>query len=97
MLVNQMQRDLASSHVLEVCASLIAVTNLITADMAPAVHGEVTKCLDHQAETVRKKAIIALHRLHQISPDVVTQSDIVERLRKVLCDRDPAVVSSVLA
>mmetsp|Transcript_36217 Transcript_36217/g.79277 ORF Transcript_36217/g.79277 Transcript_36217/m.79277 type:complete len:1063 (-) Transcript_36217:1167-4355(-) len=96
MLVNQMQRDLASSHVLEVCASLIAVTNLITADMAPAVHGEVSKCLDHQAETVRKKAIIALHRLHQISPDVVTQSDLVERLRKVLCDRDPAVMGASL-
>ena len=31
MLVNQMQRDLISTNVLEVCASLIAATNLITA------------------------------------------------------------------
>ena len=94
--MNQMQRDLASSHVLEVCAALIAVTNLITADMAPAVHTEVGKALDHQAETVRKKAIIALHRLHQIAPDVVTRSDVIEKLRKVLCDRDPAVMGASL-
>ena len=91
-----MQRDLASSHVLEVCAALIAVTNLITADMAPAVHTEVTKALDHQAETVRKKAIVALHRLNQIAPDVVTRSDVIEKLRKVLCDRDPAVMGASL-
>ena len=91
-----MQRDLASSHVLEVCAALIAVTNLITADMAPAVHTEVTKALDHQAETVRKKAVIALHRLNQIAPDVVTRSDVIEKLRKVLCDRDPAVMGASL-
>jgi AP-4 complex subunit epsilon-1 len=95
-LVNQMQRDLASSHVLEVCAALIAVTNLITADMAPAVHTEVGKALEHQAETVRKKAIIALHRLNQIAPDVVTRSDVIEKLRKVLCDRDPAVMGASL-
>jgi len=34
MLVNQMQRDLNSSSVLEVCAALIACTNLITSNMA---------------------------------------------------------------
>ena len=96
MLVNQMQRDLASSHVLEVCAALIAVTNLITADMAPAVHVEVAKALEHQAETVRKKAVIALHRLNQIAPDVVTSEDVIEKLRKVLCDRDPAVMGASL-
>jgi len=30
MLVNQMQRDLQSSHILEICGGLLATTNIIT-------------------------------------------------------------------
>jgi len=45
MLVNQMQRDLNSSSVLEVCAALIACTNLITSDTIPAISTEVIKAL----------------------------------------------------
>jgi len=56
MLVNQMQRDLNSSNVLENCAALLAVTRVITADMVPAVCGDVTKLLTHSNETVRKKS-----------------------------------------
>ena len=96
MLVNQMQRDLQSSHVLEICGGLLACTNIITADMVPAVSGEVAKLLDHSSETVRKKAIICLHRCHQIAPETVTQPDMIEKLRKVLCDRDPAVMGCSL-
>jgi len=40
MVVNEMQRDLNSSSVLEVCAALIACTNLIT-----AISTEVIKAL----------------------------------------------------
>jgi AP-4 complex subunit epsilon-1 len=96
MLVNQMQRDLQSSHVLEICGGLLACTNIITGDMVPAVSGEVAKLLDHASENVRKKAVICLHRCHQIAPETVTQSDLIEKLRKVLCDRDPAVMGCSL-
>ena len=96
MLVNQMQRDLQSSHVLEICGGLLACTNIITGDMAPAVAGEVTKLLAHSSETVRKKAIMTLHRMHQIAPETVTRSEMTEKLRKVLCDRDPSVMGASL-
>ena len=96
MLVNQMQRDLQSANVLEICGGLLASTSLITADMVPAMFGLVTKLLDHDSETVRKKAILTLHRFHDLSPDVVTDVELYEKVRKVLCDRDPAVMGSCL-
>lgn len=96
MLVNQMQRDMSSSSILEICGSLIAVTNMITADMVPAMSSHVEKILDHGSETVRKKAIIAYHRFHQLCSDTVSRDDLVEKLRKSLCDRDPSVMGSSL-
>ena len=96
MLVNQMQRDLQSSHVLEICGGLLATSSLITPDMVPAVSGEVSKLLGHASETVRKKAIMAMHRFHQLAPETVPVEDMVEKLRKVLCDRDPAVMGASL-
>ena len=96
MLINQMQRDLISSNLLEACGALLAVTTLITPDLVGTVSTQVMVLLDHTAETVRKKAIIALHRLHQLAPDTVTKRDLVEKVRRVLCDRDPAVMGSTL-
>lgn len=96
MLVNQMQRDLQSANVLEICGGLLACTALITGDMVPAVSGEVIKLLGHDAETVRKKSIITLHRFHQLAPEIVTTDELYEKVRKVVCDRDPAVMGSCL-
>jgi AP-4 complex subunit epsilon-1 len=96
MLVNQMQRDLQSPNVLEICGGLLAATTLITSDMVPAMSTEVAKLLAHDAETVRKKAIVCLHRFFQLAPDVVTEDDLFEKVRKVLCDRDPSVMGSCL-
>ena len=77
MLVNQMQRDLISSNLLESGGALLAVTSLITSDLVGTVSPQVIGLLEHSAETVRKKAIIALHRLHQLSPDIVTSQECV--------------------
>lgn len=96
MLVNQMQRDLISSNLLESCGALIAVTSLITPDLVGTVSTQVIGLLDHNAETVRKKAIVALHRLHQLSPDAVPQNELIEKVRKMLCDRDPGVMGATL-
>lgn len=96
MLVNQMQRDLQSSNVLEICGGILAATSLITSDMVPAVSGEVIKLITHDSDTVRKKAIVTLHRFYQLAPETVTREDLVEKLRKVLCDRDPSVMGASL-
>jgi AP-4 complex subunit epsilon-1 len=96
MLVNQMQRDLQSSSILDICASLIAVTSIITSDMVPAMQALVSKMMEHSSEIVRKKAIIALHRFHQLAPEAVEKSELIMLLRKVLCDRDPSVMGASL-
>jgi AP-4 complex subunit epsilon-1 len=96
MLVNQMQRDLQSTNVLECSGGVLACTNLITSDMVPAVAGEVTKLLLHDSATIRKKSIVALHRFYQLADDVVTFNDLHTHLRKILCDRDPSVMGACL-
>ena len=64
--------------------------------MVPAISADVSKLLSHANQTVRKKAIIALHRFHQIAPDCVTATELIEKLRRVLCDRDPSVMGASL-
>jgi len=96
MLINQMQRDLVSSNLLESCGALLAVTSLITPDLVSTVSTQVMGLLEHSAETVRKKAIVCLHRLHQLNDDAVSKQELVEKTRKMLCDRDPAVMGATL-
>lgn len=96
MLVNQMQRDLQSSNILECCGGVLACTTIITADMVPAVAGEVSKLLQHESATLRKKAIIALHRFYQLAPEVMTREELRGHLERALCDKDPAVMGSSL-
>jgi AP-4 complex subunit epsilon-1 len=116
MLVNQLQRDMASSNQLECWAALTALTKLVTKDMVPAVMSDVLRLLSHkvnlrtkcppvflsfshisiifflQVELVRKKAVMALHRFHQLSPGSV--EGLGEKARRCLCDRDPAVMGA---
>jgi AP-4 complex subunit epsilon-1 len=94
MIINQLQRDLQSSNHLEVCAALMAVCKLVTVEMIPAVQPMILELLRHDAEIVRKKAVMALHRFHQLNPDAVT--DIGDSLRRTLCDRDPSVMGAAL-
>ncbi|GMI06337.1 hypothetical protein TrLO_g12007 [Triparma laevis f. longispina] len=96
MLINRLQRDLASSNILEVCSALTAVVRLITTDMVATVVNDVTKLLSHQNDLVRKKSIIALHRLHQLDESNITSQDLTGHLRRILCDRDPSVMGASL-
>ena len=66
MLVNQIQRDMTSTNLLEASTALSAVCKLVTVDMIPAVIGEVLKLLHHDSELIRKKCLCALHRLYQM-------------------------------
>jgi len=96
MLINQLQRDLASDNILEVTAALTAVVRLITPDMVATVLNETIKLLTHGSENVRKKAIITLHRLHQLDSSTPSADELIVHLRKVLCDRDPSVMGASL-
>lgn len=87
LLINSIQNDLRSDNYLEVCMSLIVVCKLVNAETIPAVLPLVTKLLEHKQAAVRKKAVMALHRFHQI--DTQSVADLPERIRKVLCDMTP--------
>ena len=96
MLINQLQRDLQSSHVLETSCALIALGNLATVDMIAAVSNFVIQALEHGSDMIRKKAIHALYKCYQMDSSVVTKDELVSKLRKILCDRDPGVMGASL-
>ena len=94
MLVNQLQRDMNSTNHLEACAALSAVCKIVNEDMIPAVIGNVLKALRHDVDAVRRKAICALHRLYQLDKTCVI--DHVEKVRRMICDKDPSVMGASL-
>ncbi|CAA6668204.1 unnamed protein product [Spirodela intermedia] len=94
LIVNTIQKDLRSDNYLVVCAALAAVCKLINEETIPAVLPQVVELLGHPKETVRKKAIMALHRFHQRAP--TTMSHLISNFRKRLCDNDPGVMGATL-
>eukprot|EP01137_Pigoraptor_chileana_P031775 Opistho-2@20145 len=94
LLINTLQRDLKSNNMLEVCAALTAVCRLANAEMVPALLPLVESRLTDQREAVRKKAVLALQRMHSKAPTIV--SGISEQLRRALCDKDPSVMGASL-
>mmetsp|Transcript_23595 Transcript_23595/g.38929 ORF Transcript_23595/g.38929 Transcript_23595/m.38929 type:complete len:1140 (-) Transcript_23595:210-3629(-) len=94
LLVNTMRRDLKSSNHVEVCATLIAIPKLINVETLPALTPPVVSLLEHPHEVVRKKAVMVLHRLYQLQPSCAVELS--EKLRRVLCDKDPAVMGASL-
>ncbi|EOD28102.1 Adaptor protein complex 4, subunit epsilon, partial [Emiliania huxleyi CCMP1516] len=83
----------STSHV-EVCATLVAIPKLVNLETLPALMDPVCALLDHPSEVVRKKAVMALHRFCQLQPS--SAADLSEKLRRVLCDKDPAVMGASL-
>ncbi|GER56215.1 AP-1 complex subunit gamma-2 [Striga asiatica] len=81
LIVNTMQKDLKSDNYLVVCAALNAVCRLINEETIPAVLPQVVELLGHQKETVRKKAVMALHGFFQRAPGSV--SHLISNFRKV--------------
>lgn len=94
MLINQLQRDMKSSNQLETCAALAALCKLATEDMVPAVIGDVLKLLNHEMELVRKRAVIAMHRLYQLDKSFMIGH--ASEIRRALCDKDPSVMGGTL-
>ncbi|KAK2989926.1 hypothetical protein RJ640_013850, partial [Escallonia rubra] len=94
LIVNTIQKDLKSDNYLVVCAALNAVCRLINEETIPAVLPQVVELLEHPKESVRKKAVMALHRFYQRSSSSV--SHLVSNFRKKLCDSDPGVMGATL-
>ncbi|GFH14152.1 adaptin_N domain-containing protein, partial [Haematococcus lacustris] len=99
LLVNTLLSDLKSDNFLNVSTALVVTTKLIGADLINAVFPMVVERLKHPKETVRKKAIMALHRFQQLDPrheGALAGLDTDKHLRTCLCDKDPGVMSAAL-
>lgn len=94
MLIAILQRDLASTNDREVAAALITIAKIISPDLIHALSESIVGLLTHQSETVRKKAIMVLHKFVKLVPSCVTQYN--EQFRKALCDPDPSVMGASL-
>ena len=92
LLINTIQKDLRSANLLEVSFALVVVSRLANAEMAPVLVPLVSPLLAHQSEMIRRRAVIAFHRLVQIGSEISAQQ-IHQVMRKSLCDPDPGVMS----
>lgn len=93
LMINTIQNDLRSDNILIVCAALDTICNLCSEDVVPAILPLVLDLLKHPKEIVRKKAVLALHRMHQKSTYV---EDSLSHFEELLCDKDPSVMSAAI-
>ncbi len=95
MLVNQLQRDLSSSNILEISTALMAISKLLTNEMKPALIPSIRELLNHEHSSVRKKAIFALFSAYQLDPSS-TFENMSEIGQRSLCDKSPEVMGASL-
>ena len=89
LLINTIQKDLKSSNLLEISFALIAVSKLVTAEMVPALTALVGPLLTHSSAMIRRRAMIAFHRMVQLSDT----DDVHAVIRRSLVDSDPGVMA----
>jgi len=94
LLINTLQQDLRSDNWLEASMALTVVAKLLNAETIPAILPLVVKLLDHKEGTVKKKAVMVLHRCHQIDPSSI--SVLGGPIRKALCDSNISVMAASL-
>merc|ERR1740124_112194 len=94
LLVGGLQNDLISANQLEVATALTVVCKLVNREIIPALLQQVIKLVDHKEANIRKKAVMVLHRFFQLDPDCVP--GIIDKGKKLLCDKDPSVMGASL-
>mmetsp|Transcript_37052 Transcript_37052/g.72769 ORF Transcript_37052/g.72769 Transcript_37052/m.72769 type:complete len:1154 (+) Transcript_37052:39-3500(+) len=94
LLVNSLQQDLQSENFLEVSMALTVVCKLVNAETMNILMPLVVKALEHKQANIRKKAVMVLQRFYQLQPDAVMSLN--DKVRKVLCDKDPSVMGAAL-
>eukprot|EP00891_Asterochloris_glomerata_P002814 jgi/Astpho2/2814/fgenesh1_pm.00050_%23_25_t len=91
LVVNTLSTDLKSDNYLVVCTALTAICKLISPDLINAVLPRTIELLTHPRELVRKKAVMALHRLA-----LICWTELDRHFKQALCDKDPSVMSAAL-
>ncbi|KFH14088.1 adapter-related protein [Toxoplasma gondii MAS] len=63
LLINTIQKDLASPNILNVQSALHCVARLLTPEMLPALLPSLSSLLQHSHAAVRRKAVMAVHKV----------------------------------
>jgi hypothetical protein len=95
LLINTIQKDLKSSNILEISFALIMVSKLANLEMVPVLMSLIQPLLSHVNELVRRRALIAFHRLVQID-DSIDPGLVQQVVRRALADPDPSVMGAAL-
>ncbi len=74
--------------------ALTVVCKMVNRETVPALLPLVLRLLEHKQPNIRKKAVLALTRFNQIDPSAIASHN--DKVRKVLCDKDPAVMGASL-
>ncbi|KAI0707595.1 ARM repeat-containing protein [Earliella scabrosa] len=94
MLVNSIRKDLESTSVPRICLALDTLIQSPSRDVIPAIQSRLHDLLSHHSVDVKRRALLAFHKLSDLEPEILR--DIVNKTRKRLNDSDPLVVSAAL-
>lgn len=94
LLVATLQADLQSKNIYEVMAALITISKILSPFIVQALVEPLSKLLNHANENIRKKSVMALHKVVKIAPNAVTE--ISDKINRALCDKDPSVMAASL-
>lgn len=94
MLTATIQKDLTSSNIHEIVIGLTALTKLMNSSIVASVSDSVLKLMSHQTDLVRKKTLLVIQKIQKVSPGYIT--DLPEKMKKGLCDREPSVMAAAL-
>ncbi len=89
-----LQQDLKSDNYLEASMALTVVAKLVNTETIPAILPLVVKLLDHKEGSCKKKAVMCLHRFHQLDPSSI--ASLGAPIRKALCDSNISVMAASL-
>ena len=94
LLVASLQKDLQSDNWLEVCMALGAIAHFSNSLIIQAVSEPVMKLMTNKDPQIRKKVAMVLFKFYQTDKNSVP--DIDSKMKKLLCDYDPSVMSATL-
>ena len=94
LLVASLQRDLQSKNYLEITGALTTICFLVNDTIIQAISEPVFRLLNHSHPLVRKKAVMAVHKFWRV--DNSLRETIDEKMKKALCDKEPAVMAASL-
>ncbi|KAI0929134.1 hypothetical protein AcW1_006156 [Taiwanofungus camphoratus] len=94
MLVNTVRKDLESPETPRICLALDALIQFSTEDVIPAIQPRLVDLLSHSSAHIRRRALLAFHRLSQHNSEIL--GNIVNKTQKRLMDSDSMVVNAAL-